>query len=140
MELHLTPEELEKLTKLQEIFKLDSLENTVKHLLFNPEKVDDKYSLAVKVVSLLDPTVDIASPSRNESAFLYRCVVSEYLRSCGYTYTKIGKLLNRDHSSISYFKRVADDANEHPIINKPLILRKKAFYEKLNELSKLNEE
>lgn len=140
VDIKLTEEQFKRLTQLQEKLQLESVEETIKRLLFLPDEVDNKFDLAVRIIMLLDPTVVINTPSRDETAFRYRCIITEYLRNSGYTFVKIGELLNRHHASVIYYYNTIRDAVRYPTINKKLISLRKVFYEKLTEISNLNQQ
>lgn len=58
--------------------------------------------------------VNVASPERTMYVHLCRLCVAEDLLDLKYSLISIGKVLYRDHSTISYYARIIRDIREHP--------------------------
>ena len=90
----------------------------------------DKSELIFYVCEYKDVSVDdLLSSSRKASIVRARYLVAYVLLYAGHTMEDIGKMMNRDRSSIHYYKRVLTDDLDF-IIKKELIGLRRHFAEK----------
>ena len=134
-----TPRDIERLQSLSKVFSYVTLEETLNNLV-SPQISydDDPFEVAMCAISLIAPNVNILEKSRRDEIVLYRVIVSEYLRSRGFSLEQIGRLLGKDHTSIMHYLDISETSIMHPRMYKMLTEKRKAFYATLVHFEKLS--
>lgn len=132
-----TKKDISKLQKFSSAFGCETLGETLNSILFPQMGFnEDPFTLAKKVVTVISSGVDILEKTKRVDVVTYRIIVAEYLRNKGFTLKKIGKLLDKDHSTIIYYLSTAKTAIMHPKIYKTLHEKRNAFYTVLLQFQK----
>lgn len=108
--------------------------NMMKKLVTGEEHADELKTVSSWYIGVMEDIIKQPLDETRSTAQVYaRVVLSVHLYECGFSEIEIGRVLDRDHSTINHYRRMYEAAKSIPRSYETLLKLDRVFLKELND-------